>query len=190
MSSKPPKRTTGRPIFLSGFMRAPAGRDRGATGTGKRSQLFEAVEPTGLVADVQRHWNEMRGERPLPALADMDFAALSRQRDYLLIFDVVPQGAGHPPRFKERLVGPGILALVGRSSGGAWVDEAVDPSVRAEIIAHLSAVVTTRRANCYAGSLIAADRKFYSYTRLLLPLSSTGKDVDAILGCAIPDQLT
>ena len=102
----------------------------------------------------------------------------------IFLVDVV-RADGAPPRFRFRLLGAAITARE-RVRPGQYLDEYMTKPEQGEIIRHyldcLERRVRVRDANL---AWEHPTKEFITYHVLLLPLSSDGALVDALLGLAI-----
>ena len=127
--------------------------------------------------DLHRHWEARRGARAMPARADMDPVELPRKLLPNLFLVAVEND---PRRFRYRLVGTELTAVMRREFTGQYVDEM--PFLFRKFALPAYAEVMERAAPTYRE--INAVEAFWRirYRRLLLPLSQDGLRIDTILG--------
>ena len=131
------------------------------------------------LAKLFRYWDRKRGDRTMPARADILPEELTGLLGNLFMVDVVRDGATEP-RFRYRLVGTQLTAIMDQELTGKFVDEMpllfrkfALPAYR-EILR--AGRPTYRETNVFEGWWVVR------YKRLMLPLSSDGKTVDIVLG--------
>jgi hypothetical protein len=91
---------------------------------------------------------------------------------------------GAPPRFRYRLLGTRLDAMIGKSLVGQWLDEvyANQPGVDA-IVGQYAEVARTRQPSWRRGPPhVGSDARCHEIEVLRLPLASDGQTVDMILG--------
>ncbi len=89
-----------------------------------------------------------------------------------------------PPRFRYRLLGTRLDAMIGKSLTGQWLDEAYasEPGASA-IIGQYAHVARTRQPSWRRGPPhVGSDARCHEIEALRLPLASDGNAVDMILG--------
>jgi hypothetical protein len=131
-------------------------------------------------ADLLAYWNRKRGDRLMPARADIDPVDLKSHLGSLLLIEVLPGLAD----FRYRLIGTNITAAYGRDSTGKTVSElyqAADPDTYRWLMVFYR-LVAEERAPVRGGiPLRAVGKHFMSFDTLYLPLSHDGTTVDMIL---------
>jgi hypothetical protein len=122
------------------------------------------------------YWQDKRGDRAMPRRLDIDPIDLRQMLPNIFLVDV--EGGGQ--RFRYRLVGTELTAIMGRELKGAYIDEM--PFLFRKFALPAYAEVISRRAPCYKE--INAIEAFFTirYKRLMLPLSENGTDISMILG--------
>jgi hypothetical protein len=136
-----------------------------------------------LIADpTQRalylYWREKTAARPMPARADLDPLEMPKAalRDMGLI-DVVDDGLD----FRYRLVGTNNVSRMGLDITGRLASQVYQGEYRAFLMAIYREVVDTRSCILSIGQFSIAGPTSLSTTRLLMPLSATGRAVDMIV---------
>ena len=128
--------------------------------------------------EILNYWDGKRGGRELPSRADIDPLELRRHLGNVILIDVE-----HAPfRLRYRLIGTRITALMGRDSTGKYYDEIYDPSLLSSIYRSFEWILEHRKPLRTHGEAFYADRNFYEYETLNLPLSSDGAVIDKVLG--------
>jgi hypothetical protein len=135
------------------------------------------------LARLFRYWDRRRGERAMPAYADIDVAELAELQANLFSVDIVAgdvTAGGAEPRFRYREVGSALTAIMEQDLVGKFVDEMpllfrkfALPAYREILRARRP---TYKETNRFEGWMVIR------YRRLMLPLSSDGETIDTILG--------
>lgn len=86
-------------------------------------------------------------------------------------------------RFRYRLAGAEVEALVQARLHGLWLDEALRSPLREFFDEAFCTAAFDRKVQYRRNTLHLAGRPYIRYSRLLLPLSNTGERVDHLLGC-------
>lgn len=121
-------------------------------------------------------WNNLRGDRDMPARSDFSPADMVPLLPYISLIDV----ESDPQRFRIRLVGTGIVAESGVDLTGHYQDELKKTE---KVIERCDWMVKNRQP-LYAQNvpLDWASLDFSSYGILMMPLSADGENVDMLLG--------
>ena len=143
----------------------------------------QAREPSGgglphpELAALLKYWEGRRGERAMPSRADMDPVDLPRRLlPNLFLVDVEEA----PRRYRYRLVGTELTAVMRRELKGQYIDEM--PFLFRKFALPAYAEVMERRTPVYKEINAIEALWRIRYRRLLLPLSSDGQRIDMILG--------
>lgn len=136
--------------------------------------------PASQIADrdlrrLYDYWAEQRGDRSMPARADIDPLAIGYILGHLFLFDVLPG-----PRFRVRLQGSELTWWVGRELTGGLLDALPQPDLRSLAQTSLADVVAARNPTHWIGNH-DLDGVRRHYEALLLPLSSGGERVDVVV---------
>jgi hypothetical protein len=131
-----------------------------------------------LLVDLLGYWRGKCGDRAMPRRADIDplDPALRPHLGFLVMTDVTAEG-----RFRFRLVGSALTAIVGRDSTGKYLDEVYSPADYEHMIVAFRWVVAHRAPLRITGNLRHANRAWIEMESADLPLSSDGRAVDVIL---------
>lgn len=127
-------------------------------------------------------WEHLRGERAMPARADLDISAMKPWLGHLLLLDVLDER-----RFRYRIYGSKIAALLDRDLQGQEVDE-LPPEVRDEARRDYIQVVASRAAHFVILQRAIADG-VCEFGKLTLPLSDNGETVTKLLAAIYPAHL-
>jgi len=142
-------------------------------------------EPTGLSATLRplfRYWVAARGEKHMPARADIDPVEMPiRLLPNLVLVDVVSE----PLRFRYRVMGTTVARMLGEDWTGQFLHQIADvhESVRQQYQAtaeNRKPTVKMSEYDRYDPSLM--QHKLLRYERLLMPLSENGDNVTMLLG--------
>lgn len=131
-----------------------------------------------VLFQILDYWKGKRGERDMPGRADIDPVEMRAFLGNIIIIDVERD----PFRLRYRLIGTRITALMGRDSTGKYYDEIYDKGLLSSIYRSFEWIFEHRRPLRTYGEAFYADRNFYEYETLNLPLSSDGEVIDKILG--------
>jgi len=115
------------------------------SGTYRSTPTPPEIHPADSVEDPDlRHlldyWNRLRGERAMPARAEIEPKALRRSLRYVHMYDVVEGGQ----EFRARLVGTAVYPGLDNDQTGKLISEHPDPGVRLRFSVLLRHVVTHR----------------------------------------------
>ena len=125
------------------------------------------------------YWAEKRGERAMPARADLDPLEIPTLLPIVGLVDVLDGGA----RFRYRLVGTEIVDVAGHDPTGRFLDEVLPDSGYADYLIGLFREVTRERRPLYGESDFRGPGRIERRVRrLLMPLSRDGQSVDMIFG--------
>lgn len=133
---------------------------------------------------VKRYWDRKRGDRPMPARADIDPLEMPEQLGWIILTEVI----GPPLRFRYRLVGSAVTAGIGRDSTGKYLDEIYPAPNYKDIVSSFCWVVSNRRPVRVVGDLWFTRRNWLYFESLDLPLSQNGMDVNMILTRAVIEK--
>lgn len=123
------------------------------------------------------YWNQIRGERPMPARADFNPIDVPSLLPYIMLSDVFYD----PLRIRYRLVGTRISEIEGQDLTGKWIDEDAWPE-DLEAWYEDYRIVTQSRAPLFGrDDLVYPERSHIGYEWALLPLSNDGQTVNMIL---------
>jgi hypothetical protein len=127
--------------------------------------------------DFKAYWDCKRGDRLMPARADIDPLDLREHLGWILITEVV----GETRRLRYRLVGSEITKRLGRDSTNKYLDELYLAADHDRIASSFHQVVTSRHPMRMMGEVLLCRQTWLSFEVLDLPLSQNGVDVNMIL---------
>jgi hypothetical protein len=124
------------------------------------------------------YWDGLRGDRAMPARADVDPGAIPKLLPYIFMYDVTAEGG-----YTIRLVGEEVVRFVGRNATGFPAGTVMPPRSAAMIIKILDMVTTERAPKFRAGKTHwHPDKAYRDYESCFLPLSADGHTVNIVLG--------
>jgi hypothetical protein len=133
---------------------------------------------------LYEYWCEKRGDRMMPARADLDPLDMTFVIGNIILVDVI---AGSPPRFRVRLHGTNLVQRVGYELTGKMLDELPQTEFRKLAQESFTRVVTS--AEPIAGKRDRViDARFARYETIIMPLSGDGEFVDRLLVGLIYDD--
>ena len=125
------------------------------------------------------YWREKRGDRAMPARADLDPLDIPTLLPIVGLVDVLDGGA----RFRYRLIGTEIVGVAGHDPTGRFLDEVLPDSGYADYLIGLFREVARERRPLYGESDFRGQGHIeHRVRRLLMPLSRDGQSVDMIFG--------
>jgi hypothetical protein len=130
------------------------------------------------LAKLFRYWDRKRGARSMPARADILPEELPGLLGHLFMVDVVRDGA--EPRFRYRLVGTALTAIMDQELTGKFVDEM--PLLFRKFALPAYREVLRAGRPTYKETNVFESWFVVRYKRLMVPLSSDGASIDIILG--------
>jgi hypothetical protein len=148
---------------------APAGAQAGAL-AGAPSDLLE----------MYAYWQRKRGERPMPARADIEPAELKRLLPGILLVDIraAPDGT---PDFVYRLVGTREVDMRGNDPTGKRVAEAYYGKSADDVTECYRRVAESRRPFLDDDCFHLPGQEWSPSASIYLPLSSNGAEVNMVL---------
>lgn len=132
------------------------------------------------IVRLYAYWHQRRGERAMPARADLaptEFA-------YILGNLVLMEVHGEPLRFRYRLHGVNLVARDGYDMTGRWLHDHPEPEYRARIEGTYGGVARSARP-AHGIRDIVVDGRPRRYETLVLPLGRDGATVDMIMGAQV-----
>lgn len=134
-------------------------------------QLFDTLDQA---------WNHARGERELPARADVSPAKLKTTLPYVALIDVVP---GDPIDFRYRLLGQKLIDGFGSNLTGELHSRHADPGlVIWPFYDMYRRCVTTRQTQSLDHQFRNSNRTLVRMQARVWPLSDDGRTITGLLG--------
>lgn len=134
-----------------------------------------------MLANLLAYWHQKRGQRAMPARADIEPAELKALLPHIFMVDVEYE----PFRLRYRLVGSALVDVLGQDIKGKYLDEM--PLLFRTFAAGAYEEVLKVRGPCYKEVRGIAAYFRVAYRRLLLPLSTDGQTINIILGAIFRD---
>lgn len=125
------------------------------------------------------YWLSKKASRFPPPRAAIDPGEIRILLPTLFIIEVDHQ----EERFRYRLAGAEVEQLVQAKLHGRWLDEALRSPLREFFDEAFCIAAFGRKAHFRKNTLHLTGRPYIRYSRLLLPLSDTGEQIDHLLGC-------
>ncbi|WP_350040042.1 PAS domain-containing protein [Oceanibaculum nanhaiense] len=125
------------------------------------------------------HWHEIRGDRALPARADLDPVLLPFPLDRLYLIEV----RRDPEDYIIRIAGETVQRFYRGPVAGRSISDVTPRDFTAPLIEHLSTVSRTQRP-AYAKSGFSARNSVFRYSRLVLPFGEPGRTTH-LLGAVV-----
>ena len=136
------------------------------------------------IRELYSYWLSLRADRAAPARAQVDPMAMRRTLPHLGLFDV----ENDPRRYRVRIMGTEVVAWYGCDVTGRYLDEIDLGPDPAPVFAILDHVVATMTPAHMTGDYVKQDGRQIRYERLVLPLSSNGKETNMLLGASIRSE--
>jgi hypothetical protein len=154
-----------------------------ASGSISEASFIDAPRDSRIKA-LFAYWNQVRGERKMPARADIDPAAIHELLPHIFMYSVARDGG-----YTVRLVGEEVVSFVGRNATGNPAGAVMPPRSAAVIVGILDAVTQERAPKFRAGKAHwLAAKSYRDYEACFLPLSADGESVNIVLaGVVFPD---
>lgn len=127
------------------------------------------------------YWNQLRGDTPYPERNTIDPLDIPSLLANVMLIDVRPA----EPHFVYRLMGTGVVAILGNEFTGQPVGIGVKPKEREAVLARYRFVATHAQCVYHAARLQQQDDDFTDVERLLLPVGPPGGPVNMILGLVV-----
>jgi len=133
---------------------------------------------------LYEYWVEKRGERDMPARANIDPLDITYIVGNVIMVDVIE---GDPLRFRIRLHGTNLAQRVGYELTGKMLDELPINDFRA-LAQQSFSWVATKRQPLHSRRDRIIDGRFAKYETVIMPLSDDGERVNRLLVGLIYDD--
>lgn len=130
---------------------------------------------------LYQYWDETRGERRLPARADIDPIEIPDLLPNILLVNVHHAPLG----FTDRLVGTAVVDILGLDTTGQDPSRALPQAFR-DVVPRLWRECVARREPARADLEIELDERLRRYECLVLPLSEDGVVINMLLAGVCP----
>lgn len=128
-------------------------------------------------------WHAKLKGRRMPASDDFDRAELARWADNLMMIDV----PGDIADFRIRWLGANLVTMFGASRAGSGIEAMTSVGERNSVLPQYRIVIDTGVPAHYATEVELSQRGVVAQQKLILPLSSNGETVDAVLAGIYPE---
>ena len=140
------------------------------------SQGMRCVQQISLL----KLWEQLRGKRELPQFEALLPDDISRSIDKISFSEVVQTETGY--RFRIIQNGAQFDRMYPERRVGKFLDEVLPQAIRDQALLLHEQVVVSRQPSFSFSVLCKADGPLIRYERLLLPFTSSGEDVERIIG--------
>ncbi|HTW51624.1 MAG TPA: PAS domain-containing protein [Stellaceae bacterium] len=123
------------------------------------------------------YWNGKRGDRRMPARADLDPLDIRFAIGDVVMADVID---GDPPRFRIRLHGTNLAERTNFDLTGKMLDDMPAPEFR-ELVTRSFRKVIRSHEPLHALAERLLDDRMQHYEAIILPLSRDGERVDRLM---------
>ena len=137
--------------------------------------ISEAQSPR--LRELHAYWSAKRGDRAMPARADIDPLDIPSLLPYLILIDVIPPD----DRLKVRLMGTWIVKMFGGDFTGCFLDELELGEAREEILLEYTDAVAVAQPICSDHWSRSLGDELFDLERAILPLSADGETVSMLL---------
>jgi hypothetical protein len=143
-------------------------------------QNFIAAVTSPSLRAIAHHWDQARGDRAMPAWADLSSSVLTPHFKMLWGFHRDSQTG----EFTGRLAGRNVVDWLGANFWGASLKDIHPPHIFPESHSFLTRIVTAPAAGRSSGRLFSVGSRIVSGERIALPLGLDGITADGILGAS------
>ena len=141
--------------------------------------MFDPKEPE--LSALFRYWEDKRGSRALPARADIDPIDIPELLPHLVLVDTAPT----LDQFRYRLFGTEVAKGFGHDRTGRRFAELPRLDNFDDVYRGYWLSYAERAPQYFSGQIVSEEKSFIKYSRLTLPLSRDGAQVDMLLGGVI-----
>jgi len=131
-----------------------------------------------VLRDLHAYWNSRRGERPMPARADIDVVEIPTLLPFVFLVDVLDG----PRDFRFRLAGTHFRETTGQAVTGQRIAAVFPEQFGDEVRRIWSKVVEERRPVLGRGDLWISGREYVKWEGMVLPLASDDHAINMLLG--------
>jgi hypothetical protein len=128
----------------------------------------EAIEADPVLCRLWAYWRQQRGEKSMPARADIDPIDIPKILPHLQLIEAVGG------RFRFRVTGTAIVAVYGAELTGTFVDDFLPPDRSAIATGHFKMVQDAQMPLVVRNTYERAGGALFVATRLILPLWTGG----------------
>jgi hypothetical protein len=142
----------------------------------------KAIQDQRLLGLFQ-FWHDKLNGRRMPASGDFDRADMARWADNLMMVDV----PGDIAEFRIRWLGANLATMFATPRAGTGIEAMTSTGERSSILPQYRVVIDTGLPAYYATEVELSNRGVVAQRKLILPLSSDGTKVDAVLAGIYPE---
>jgi hypothetical protein len=142
----------------------------------------KAIQDQRLLGLFQ-FWHAKLNGRRMPASGDLDRADMARWADNLMMVDV----PGDIADFRIRWLGANLAKMFATPRAGTGIEAMTSTGERSSILPQYRVVIDTALPAYYATEVELSQRGVVAQRKLILPLSSDGTKVDAVLAGIYPE---
>lgn len=144
--------------------------------------MLAVKQATPILLKGFDYWAAKRGERLMPARADIDPLEIVSILPNVVLMDVLRDSRpGWPLDFRYRVMGTAVDAHMSRRFTGVAMSEVPHQQPDSTLFRNFAQVVETREPHFHRVPYVGPHRDFLSVVDLVMPLSSDGDDVDMLM---------
>lgn len=140
------------------------------------------ADPSGMTSPIlhalRDHWLALKGNRAMPARADIDPTHIPTLLPHIVLVDV----AGAPPVFRYRLIGTMVTKIANRDATGRVLDESLYGANTERVLRAYRETAADMSPKAVREIVQFVDKDWIKTEVLLMPLSSDGENIDMIVG--------
>jgi hypothetical protein len=149
--------------------------------------LVDIENPTVIqdqrLLELFQFWRAKLDGRRIPTSGDFERADLARWADNLMLVDV----PGDIANFRIRWLGANLATMFATPRAGTGIEAMTSVGERSSVLPQYRVVIDTGLPAYYATEVELSRRGVVSQQKLILPLSSNGQQVDAVLAGIYPE---
>ncbi len=149
--------------------------------------LVDLEHPTAIrdhrLLALFHFWQGKLNGRRMPRPDDLDPVDMARWSKHLMFIDV----PGDMLSFRIRWLGAEIAAMFGTPRAGTGIEAMASEGERSSVLPQYRVVIDTGLPAYYETEVELTRRGVVPQRKLILPLSSEGTSVDAVLACIYAD---
>ncbi len=127
------------------------------------------------------YWNQKRGSRFAPTRGDIDPIDFPRLLPHLCMYKVHLD----PLEYEATLMGTAIVDMWGVDYTGKYMKDIVLGPIYPSVRMHFDNVIIDKKPTLHDLDASWIDKDYIKYSRLMLPLSENGTDVDRLFVCIV-----
>lgn len=142
-------------------------------------EIQEIDRPSSAaLTELVAYWESKRHGAALPTRSAIEPTEIPRLLSKVFLVEVLDGGED----FRYRLAGTEVDSLHGQSLSGKRVGDISSPEVASLVRRQYQEAVAAAAPSCHAIRVLAEDGKYWSYERVLLPLTTDGRTISLLLG--------